>query len=158
SWRPTTWATAAPRRPRCPTAASSSRGRKISTASGGNSGWTAVVGGRLSSLSHGRRGSLGGWPSFPRKSVGARNAHQRYTMTLHPRSASRLGLGLFSVFGLLPLWPAPVPADPPGSREQQITDLERQLDALKKRLEEVRAAPTAPAAVHPEESLPADWV
>jgi photosystem II stability/assembly factor-like uncharacterized protein len=63
-------------------------------------------------------------------------------------------------FGLLALWSAPGPAaDSPSSRDQEIADLEKQIAALNKKLNELRngAAP-APAPTSPESMLPAEWV
>jgi photosystem II stability/assembly factor-like uncharacterized protein len=79
-------------------------------------------------------------------------------MSTHARLVRRLHWGAVVALGLLALWAVPAPADPPASRDQQIAELEKQLEALKKKLDEARSAPQTPTPAPALELLPANWV
>jgi photosystem II stability/assembly factor-like uncharacterized protein len=70
----------------------------------------------------------------------------------------RPALAILMLFGVLAVVPAATVAEPPTPREKEIRQLEEQLAALKKRLEEVRTAPVVRAAPPSSEALPAEWV
>src|SRR5437868_6815466 len=72
--------------------------------------------------------------------------------------AGKAGLGNFAAFALAfsLFWSGRGHSQQP-ARDVQIKELQKQIDALSKKLDELRKAPATPA-VTPEPSLNADWI
>jgi photosystem II stability/assembly factor-like uncharacterized protein len=84
---------------------------------------------------------------------------REFAVILHPRVLLSFALKLAAVVGLIVF--TGVPADSgekPPSREQRIADLQKQLEALTKQLNDLKMAPAETTPSVADGALPADWV